>query len=345
MVVDVKRAHDDAAQASLKKVWILLLNWKNATDTIECLGSILKSDDKMIAGIVICDNGSDDGSVEAIQDCLEDNQCDWINVRYQQKKFLSSELERVRQASLPFVMIENGENLGFAAGNNIGLTFIEQFTEFDYVFVLNNDTVIEPDTVTNCIMHFEKQETMGLCGCKVVYHHTPSLVQAYSGASYDRIIGRAVNIGGLVSTSNSISSSEVEKQLDYILGAAMMISKHCLKSIGLMEERYFLYYEEIDWATRAKQMGYTLGFANNSVVYHKEGASIGSSYEKSGRSLLSDYYLVSSRIKFTAKFFPYYLPSVYLFSLFQALRVLLRFDGSRFLVIFKALLQVPFKKN
>ena len=323
-----------------QKVWVLLLNWKNAKDTIECMQSILSAEDLSIKGVVVCDNGSNDGSLEKIKAWMETSAEDFWDIQYRDQKF--SAVEGEKNATPPFfVLIDNGFNGGFAAGNNIGLDFIKKNLTYDYVFVLNNDTIIEPTTVSSCIEHFDSADNMGLCGCKVVYEHSRHLVQAYGGASFNPWLGRAVNLGSMNDSSIVPDSQEVEAKLDYIMGAAMMISKPCLESIGNMEEKYFLYYEEADWATRAKKAGFGLGFAKDSVVYHKEGASIGSSFDKAKRSFLADYYLVSSRVKFTAKFYPFYLPSVYAFCFFQALRNLIKLDFGRFKIIIQAMLQKP----
>lgn len=185
---------------------------------------------------------------------------------------------------------------------------------------------------------------MGLCGSKVVYENARHIVQAYGGAKFNKWLGRAVNIGSMEVTAHKEDAQQVQQQLDYILGASMMISKPCLDAIGNMEERYFLYYEEIDWAVRAKRAGYTLGYASKSIVYHKEGASIGSSYDKATRSQLSTYYLTASKVRFTLKMYPYMLPTVLLFSSFQLIRSLFRRDFGSAKTILGAMLLRPFIK-
>ena len=92
----------------------------------------------------------------------------------------------------------------------------------------------------------------------------------------------------------------------------MLVSRQFVESVGLLAEDYFLYNEEIDWATRAKGL-YTLAYAAKSTVYHKEGASIGgSNFKLAQKSRTSDFYMIKSRIMFARKFYPYTLPTVYL---------------------------------
>ena len=98
-------------------------------------------------------------------------------------------------------------------------------------------------------------------------------------------------------------------QMDFVIGASMLASRPFLENVGLMEESYFLYFEELDWAMRAKGK-FKLGYARESVIYHKEGATIGST-DRMKRSLVSDKYLSrTAEYLFTRRFLPWALPSV-----------------------------------
>ncbi|HMR76964.1 MAG TPA: hypothetical protein PKD61_17715, partial [Polyangiaceae bacterium] len=181
-------------------------------------------------------------------------------------------------------------------------------------------------------------EGIGMCGATVVYHREPASVQAFAGASFRPWFARARHLGAHARLSAPRDRAAVEQDLDYLLGAAMMVSRALLERVGLMDERYFLYYEEVDWATRAKRAGFSLAWAPDAVVLHKEGATIGSSFVPAQRSLLSEYYLVRSAVLFTRKLYPQYLPSVVMYSLVRTLRWLLAGDLKRARVRLKALL-------
>lgn len=323
------------------KVWILLLNWKNATDTIACLDSILECDDAEIQGVVLCDNGSEDGSIEVFVEWQKQKKLPFKHYFFEDKKFLIQNSYDA-DTGLDFILIENGANLGFAAGNNIGLDYLKQHIDFDFVFLLNNDTLIQNNTVSAMVNVFAQNKNIGLCGSTVIYEQHRDLVQAYGGAKFNKWLGRAVDIGTMTQVKDGIDAAKVVEQLDYILGAATMISKKCLNSIGNMEESYFLYYEEIDWAVRAKRKGFALGVALASIVFHKEGASIGSSYDKTKRSQLSTYYLTASKIRFTIKTYPYVLPFVFVFSFLQAIRSLAYRDFESTKTMFRAMFLRPF---
>lgn len=100
----------------------------------------------------------------------------------------------------------------------------------------------------------------------------------------------------------------------------MLVSRQFVEQIGLMSEDYFLYFEEVDWAVRAKGR-FSLGYAPKSIVYHKVGASIGTSSNPAKKSLTCDYYNIRNRILFTRRYYPFFLPTVYLV---LALELLLR---------------------
>lgn len=320
------------------KTWVVVLNWNNGRDTVDCLQSILDSGTQDIEGVVVCDNDSHDGSVETIKNWAESNEMVLPEYNWEHDDFdLVSGDEATRvDSGLEFVLINTGSNLGFAGGNNVGIRYVQQKCKYDFIFLLNNDALVVENTVkmlvTRCV-----ETGAGMCGCKVVYHFNPTRVQAWGGASFQPPLGRATHLGAGVDIDVQPSVENIERQLDYILGAALMISKPCLEDIGLMEESYFLYYEEVDWAVRARRAGFSLAYANDAVVFHKEGGTIGSSSIKGQRSLLSEYYLIKSRILFTRRQYPLYLPSVCLFTLAQLSRNLFRGDFKRCMVGLKAM--------
>jgi len=330
---------------SKKQVWILLLNWKNAEDTIDCMNSIFQCGDSEIAGIVLCDNGSNDGSIEDFHKWLREKGHKFSHLILKQNSIYEciNSFKNIDD-ECPVYLIENQSNLGFAGGNNIGIDFIQNNLEYEYIYLLNNDTEIQTGTVSALVQKFNKSPAFGLCGSKVIYYSQPDKVQALGGAKFNYLLGRAVNIGSMSDVNAFVDENEISKQLDYILGASTMISKPCLEKVGKMEESYFLYFEEIDWAERIRKAGFELGFASQSLVYHKEGATIGSSYDKSQRSPLSTYYMTNSRLRFTSRFYPYFLPVVFLFHLYQMTRFLLKGNFKHFETMLKATLYIPFNR-
>ena len=207
------------------------------------------------------------------------------------------------------VIIQSGANLGFAGGTNVGLRYALG-RDADYAWLLNNDTLVEPDALTQLVKRMQEKPDAGLCGSTLVYHHDRSRIQAYGGATYNKWLSTSRHIGQDAPRGEEVNTEEVEAQLDYLVGASCLVSRSFLDEIGLMSEDYFLYFEEVDWAARAKGR-YALAFAPKSVVYHKEGGSIGSSSDGAKKSRLADYYGVRNRLLYTRKHAPEALPSVY----------------------------------
>lgn len=283
---------------------VVLLNWNGWQDTLACVKSLL---DKGRAGaqIVVCDNASADGSFEHLRSALSQ----WPQTREGLLVLSRSEAESGRAyAKAAVVLIQNGGNLGFAGGCNVGMRFA-MAQGAQYVWLLNNDTEIEVGADAALLTRMQQDPAIGLCGSRLIYHHDRALVQARGGAVYDARRGVGTHIGVHEPLSAPEDADQIEAAMDYVVGASMMASRRFVDTVGLMTEDYFLYFEELDWATRGKQHGFKLAYAPASVVFHKEGATIGSSHSGNG-SALSMRYLFRNRLLFTKRFFPGMLRSV-----------------------------------
>jgi len=334
------------------KVYILLLNWNGWKDTIECLESIFRNDYPNYR-VIVCDNDSKDDSVEYIK-AWADSQLDVIppsneilsnmvvppvnksiSYTYYDRREAENGGDKNRDPSL--VLIQTGENLGFAGGNNVGLRYVMARQDAAYVWLLNNDTIICEDSLSKMVERSRSNPSIGICGSTMRYYGNPLMTQSLGGCTYNKWFGMAKNIGYMQSASELINGDVVEKNMDYVLGASMLVSSEFLSTVGLMNESYFLYYEEIDWATRAIGK-FALGYAPMSVVYHKEGASIGSKSSLSKKlRYRSEYYLVKSRIKFTRKHFAYAVPTIYVGFILALLVRLLRGHWARAAMLLKVL--------
>lgn len=262
-------------------VYIVILNYKGAEDTIACMQSIVNINYSFFKVLVI-DNASGDGSDVIIRNYLD----------------------RIKDKRFSFIKTE--KNMGYAGGNNVGIRIALKDQSMSYVWILNNDTIVDKNALIEMVDKMEMEQKMGMCGSKQVYEWDRSKLQGYGG-KYNKYLG----LSGTVIDVNKID------KLDFVNGASMLIRRNLLEQIGLFCEDYFLYFEELDLRERSKRQ-FTIGCAARSVVYHKEGASIGSNADGQMRSRLSDYYLIRNRILFTRKFHPLCLISVYL-GLFYAI--------------------------
>ena len=298
--------------------YVILLNWNGWKDTIECLESVFRLACPDF-GVVVCDNASTDGSLEKIKEWARGEllaksanpQLSHLTSPPFSKPIPYLELprwqteSRTDAQSSPLTLIHNDANLGFAAGNNVGLRYALSDPSCRYIWLLNTTRSRKPHALSAMVRLMQQRPEIGLCGSLNLSYHNPTEVQAQGGNTYRPWMARARTPPPL--TVQKLCS--LPAPMDYINGASMLASRTFLETVGLMEESYFLYFEELDWAMRAKGM-FDLGYARQSVIYHKVGATIGSNLDRKKRSLTADKYLSRNRILFTRRFFPTMLPSV-----------------------------------
>ncbi len=302
-------------------VGIVILNYNGWKDTIDCLVSVLAIRERIT--IVVVDNASPDGSEQKIRSWAEE-ELGGINaaraaagrapVRF--REAAPDEEQATAEepsAAVDLVLIQSGHNGGYAAGNNIGIRFALA-GGCDYVWLLNNDTVVEPDALSWLLARMREDETIGLCGSTLAYFSRPDMVQALGGGHFKRWRGWSSDIGERLPISERLQTPDVESRLSYINGASTLASRAFLETVGLMEEGYFLYWEEIDWAFRGRGR-FRLGYARNSIVRHKVGASIGTQHQ-GPQSALADFYLLRGAVIFCRRYSSISLPGV----LFDAFR-------------------------
>lgn len=288
----------------------IVLNWNGWKDTVVCLESLLSLDQDV--SVFICDNASTDQSVHEI--------CRWIEIflpEHNNRRILKNQRPVVfsrfnandqpqavspGEANVPTVnVIETGANLGFAGGNNVGIRYALA-NDFQYFWILNNDTTVTPSSLTPLLKRMEDPK-IGICGSTLVYLDRPQIVQTLGGGGFNRLKGLAYAIGFGRSLSEPIDRKAVEDEMRFVSGASMLVSRAFLDEVGLMQDDYFLYFEELDWAERAKQKRFRLGYAPESVVHHKVGASIGTDDFKEP-SIFAEYFFVKNRFRFCWRFSP-----------------------------------------
>jgi GT2 family glycosyltransferase len=209
------------------------------------------------------------------------------------------------------------------------------------MWLLNADTVVTPAALSALVSHCEEDRRIGMCGSTLVYNRDRTTVQAHGGARLSpwRAEGMQLGHGSVVSTP--VDRDAIEAQMDYVAGASMLVSASFVRSIGLMEERYFLYFEELDWAVRA-QGQFRLGFAPDSIVYHKEGGSIGTS-ATAGHSPFSLYYLSRNSLRFYRSYYPARLPVLAAYLVARALKFRLSGSKAHSFAIARALAGRPYR--
>jgi GT2 family glycosyltransferase len=312
---------------SIKKVYIVLLNYNGWRDTLECLESVLKLNYSNFR-IVVVDNDSNNGSVERIQEwaagslaaVVQNPALASLSTPVLAKPILLSLLDadEIEQPTASeshprqIMLIRSGTNGGYAAGNNHGIRLAMKDPDCAYLWLLNNDTVVEPDALSHLVGHIESNPAVGICGSTLVHYHSPSTIQARGGARFNRWTATSMHVGEGAAFPGSAATKAADASnmevLDYVVGASMFVTRPFVERVGLMYEDYFLYFEEIDWAWRKGH--FEVGYAPASVVYHKEGASTGMNKKRIEYGKGGDFYLHRNRLVFTRRNFPLALPVV-----------------------------------
>lgn len=279
-----------------KKVYIVLLNYNNSEDSIECLESILKLHYTNYQ-IIIIDNSETLQYFKELQLWAEGQSLSFLSI--DEKYFL---LESKKEKIL-FVKAE--ENKGFAAGNNLALQYILNQKEQDsYIWLLNNDTVLEKNSLTDIVSQIDKQDISNskiIYGTALLEYDNPAKVQTLGGLYHPKT-GLTSHLGEGISINEAILNfDKIVEKASYPIGASMIIKYTDLESIGLLSEDYFLFYEELDWISRAKQNGGSLKILPVFGIYHKQGNSTKSKINEQ-KSEFIDLVSMNSRITFAKKY-------------------------------------------
>lgn len=306
------------------RIAVVILNWNGWVDTLECLESVLRAEG-VEGPVVVCDNDSQDDSLARIRAWAGGREVVELPeghplARFSQPpvpkpvRYVEYDRETAEQGGraedhdIPLVLVRTGGNLGFAGGNNVGLRYALARPDIDAVWLLNNDTVVDPGAARALMKVVDRDREVGLCGSTLLYYDRPEVVQALGGASYNERMALPAHIGESKPLPDAPDVDAVVGQMAYVAGASMLATRRFLEEVGLMEESYFLYFEELDWALRAAGR-FRLGYAPDSIVYHKEGRSIGTRGAER-KSALADYYFLRNRLLITRRFFPARVPTV-----------------------------------
>ena len=239
-------------------VFVVVLNSNGWADTRECLNSLRRLDYEN-RHVVAVDNGSTDNS-EA----------------------------RIRRSFPEVTVLQAEKNLGFSGGNNLGIRHaLAQGAAF--VWLLNNDTTVEPTALSALVNVAETDARIGIVGSVLYFADHRERVQAWGGGTFNALLGK---------TSCSMKPIQAS-ELDFITGASMLLRRGLLEDAGLLDEIFFFYMEDTDLCFRAKQRSWRIAVAEESVVYHKVGATINAG--SSTRSLDADRAHVRSNGIFLGK--------------------------------------------
>lgn len=228
------------ATSTHTKVAVILVNWNGREVTLDCLRS-LRAVRSHALHVLVVDNASTDGSVEAIQ----------LNF---------PEAEILQQSS----------NLRFAGGNNAGIKRALELNA-EYILLLNNDTVVDPSVVQALVGRMDADQQCGMVAPKIYYYDRPEVLW-FAGAKVSFWTGTMRHIG---IREVDCGQHDRARETDYATGCCTLIRSSVVRAAGVLDESYFMYGEDADWSMRVKRAGYTVWYEPEGKVWHKLSVSAG----------------------------------------------------------------------
>jgi GT2 family glycosyltransferase len=232
---------DKTANPQSHRVAIVLVNWNNSEDTLACIESLGKLN-YQDSQIVVVENHSG----------LE-------------------EYRALRSGCTDEIILRQKRNLGFAGGCNVGIRWALQ-KGFDYVWLLNNDAVVAPESLPELVGAMESDSRIGIVGGVMYYWNDPERIQT-AGGFIDDESPRGEMLG-----INELDAGQFRgiRDVDYVSGGMLLVRSAAITPVGLLDERFFMYYEDTDWGVRMREGGWRVVTTSAAKCWHKDKASAGS---------------------------------------------------------------------
>ena len=218
-------------------LYVVAINYNSSAHTIEMVQSIFESDYKNIK-IVIVDNASD-----------------------------ALDYKKLEEVKAQAVILRSEENLGFSGGNNVGIRYAIAHLA-DYIMIINNDTTVEPNAIS-IMMNAIRQEGIDVVSPKILQYYDHSKVN-YAGGSLAPLKG-GICIWGLGKKDQGQYNQK--QKITFVHGCCTLAAVQTWKDVNLMDERYFLYYEDVALSNSFRSAGKNMWYWPDAVIYHKESAS------------------------------------------------------------------------
>ncbi len=252
-------------QAEVGRVAILILNYNLTEDTVKLVTSLEKSSNQNF-DLIIIDNDSE-------------------NISFRELVELFSQ----------YTIIRSPQNLGYAGGNNLGIKYAFE-KKFDFIWILNPDTHVEQDTLKHLLEGAQRRPDISIYGSTICWSHEPDKVW-FGGGVVERTESRLQTYHMYNGQDKSLLPSEVY-EVDYVTGASIFCRREIFEDVGLIPERYFLYFEETDWCLGAKEKGHRCAVIPTSVLYHAKRSQTGVLPTKT-----YFYYFIRGSVLFMLKYF------------------------------------------
>jgi GT2 family glycosyltransferase len=260
-------------------VAIVVINWNNSQDTLTCIESLQRLNYNNYH-VLLLDNGSDDDSLVVLSEATK--------------------------GLTDFTLLETGENLGFSGGVNFGIVEAEKL-QAEYIWLLNNDTEVASDCLDRLIQAMNANPDVAIAGSKIFLADRKDVIW-HAGATFSKYTGQPQHLG-LGANDNDLDYA-VDKLVDYVTGCSLVLRQNLIAKIGVMDDRFYLYYEEADLCYRARELGFKILYVSESKLWHKVAGSSTGLYVRI-------YYEVRNRLLFTIKNKPSHFVFALIFLLFK----------------------------
>lgn len=228
-----------ATEPDWPRVAVLILTWNRWDELYACLASFALLDYPNYHVIVV-DNGSEDGTVGVVR-----NDFPWVT------------------------LIENGENLGFCRGNNVGLRYIAEDPKFDYVFLLNSDTKVLPNVLKELVTVMRSDPRIATAGAKNLLLENPD----YVWGKYGKVTWGPMLVMTVDRFAPDRPDVEPPKDVDWVICNGCLWSREALQTVGPFDEEFWQCNEDVDWSYRARKAGFRIVYVDSAAILHKGGSS------------------------------------------------------------------------
>jgi GT2 family glycosyltransferase len=313
------------ADRQVATVAIVIVGFRNSADIKRCLHAVRRTAGAPSFDVFICENGGTASYHSLVTDLLAaDGPCmaprqggcgAWETSRLGQVERLEL---RTRRATVWVGCA--ADNLGYAGGINAWLSQLLEVRDWTGVWILNPDTEPAPSALA-ALIRYADITGKGMIGSTILDAGQTDRVRIRGGIHWQRLLGRCVSLGRDDPMQAVHDLKTIESTMDSPSGCSMYITRQCIERIGLMDERYFLFFEDLDWGMRAKPCG--LGYASDSHVEHQRGTTTGSARTLSAIPKLSVYLEHRNSVHFVRRYFAWSLPIRIAASLLYSFRFLI----------------------
>lgn len=351
------------------KIYIVLVNFNGHNNTVETLESLAKQSYKEFQ-IVVVDNNTP-SSLQIIKEWANGTHTIEFNPPAEIRKYSSpdcnkpalwksynvaeaengGDISREQELELkiagnttapfkyPLIFVQATSDIGFAGGNNVGSRYALQKADADFVWLLNNDTTLEYDALKHLVdkaaAYQVAGEKVGMIGSKLRWYRWPEKINAIGGM-FNKWTTWSYHLGVREVDSGQYDRDDVK--FDYVYGASIFIRKEFLQDVGLMNDVYYAYFEEMDWEVRAQRKGWKHGYCYQSIIYHKQGVTTGKEIKSKQRPLFFMCCKYRGWMLFYQLYYPYLIFAPVIRLAGKALKNLTEGNAKESLLILKILL-------